>query len=357
MGRAAASERMSFGRFQFLEKCADGSERAHQPFQSWAELWIFTGTRCNLACTECYTGSSPHNFTFRFITVEQTERFLEEARDLGIAKICYTGGEPFYNPHFPDILDLTLELGFQCLVLTNLTRPYEVRGKALTHERLSAGRPLQIRASLDHPDPAIHEGRDLDPATVRRYRVPSSLVGHRKYWFETGFNRGRGNFKRTLMNLLDLFSAGGRISVAGRGPREVEGRLFQAYVEETELCFRALFESSGLPGDLPLRIFPDIGTKSDHDVPEITEHRCRTLIPKTVFNGLMCNQTRMVAVPATWMGRLNGDALFFPCTIVSNNPAMALGKSLRESIMREAYLADPRCYRFCIAGEASCSEA
>ena len=181
---------MHLEKFQELEICADGSERTHQPFRGWAELWIFTGSRCNLFCTGCYTESRPYNYSFWFITVEQTERFLEEARDLGIPKICYTGGEPFYNPHFPDILDLTLELGFQCLVLTNLTRPYEVRGKALTHEHLSAGRPLQIRASLDHPDPAIHEGWDLDPATVRRYRVPSSLNGHRRYWFETGFNRG-----------------------------------------------------------------------------------------------------------------------------------------------------------------------
>lgn len=349
---------MSFGRFQYLEKCADGSERAHQPFRSWAELWIFTGTRCNLACTECYTESSPHNDSFRFITVEQTERFLDESRSLRIPKICYTGGEPFYNPHFPEILDLTLEMGFQCLVLTNLTRPYEVRGRSSLHRHTAAGHSLQIRASLDHPDPLIHEGGDLDPATIRRYPVPSSLSksnGHREYWFETGFNRGSENFKRTLMNLVDLFSCGGELSVAGRGPRGVGGQLFQAYVEETVPRFRSLFESSGLPGDLPLRIFPDIGTRLDHDVPEISEHRCRTLIPETVFEGLMCNQTRMVAVPSKHNGQPNEDPLVFPCTIVPDNAAMALGKTLHESIMREVYLADPRCYRFCVAGGASCS--
>ena len=347
----------SFGRYQDLETCEDGSQRAHQPFQGWAELWIFTGTRCNLTCTECYTESSPHNDSFRFITVEQTERFLKEARVLGIPKICYTGGEPFYNPHFPDILNLTLEMGFQCLLLTNLTRPYEIRGKALTHRHLVAERPLQIRASLDHPDPLIHEGLDLDPATISRYRVSSSSNGHREYWFETGFNRGRGNFKRTLKNLLDLFSAGGAISVAGRGPRDVGGGLFQAYIDETEPSFRALFESSGLPGDIPLRLFPDIGTRLDHNVPEITEHHCRTLIPETVFEGLMCNQTRMVAIPSTWEGQPNYDPLVFPCTIVPDNSAMALGNTLRESMERDTYLADPRCYRFCISGGASCSEA
>ena len=35
---------------------------------------------------------------------------------------------------------------------------------------------------------------------------------------------------------------------------------------------------------------------------------------------------------------------------------MALGRTLSESIARGAYLADRRCYRFCIAGGASCSE-
>ena len=124
---------MALGKFQDLRTCADGAERAHQPFRAWAELWIFTGTRCNLHCDGCYTESSPRNASFRFITLEQTELFLREAHDLGIPKICYTGGEPFYNPHFPAILDLTIELGFQCLVLTNLTKPYEERQACGAH--------------------------------------------------------------------------------------------------------------------------------------------------------------------------------------------------------------------------------
>lgn len=343
-------------KFQELERCADGSERAHQPFQKWSELWIFTGTRCNLTCRSCYTESSPRNDSFRFITLEQTAHFLREAQDLGIPKICYTGGEPFYNPEFPAILDLTLELGFQCLVLTNLTRPYEVKGKASVHRHVAAGHPLHIRASLDHPDPEIHESAELDPAAIRRYRVPPALNAERKYWFDAGFNRGGGNFRRTIGHLTDLFSAGARISVAGRGPQEVGGDLFRAYAEETEPGFRELFERSGLPADLSVKIFPEIGSRGDCNVPEITEHHCRTRIPESVFDDLMCNQTRMVAVPSTWNGRPNAVPLVFPCTIVPDNPAMALGRTLSESIARETYLADPRCYRFCIAGGASCSE-
>lgn len=349
---------MVSGKFQDLLRCVDGSERARQPFRDWSELWIFTGTRCNLVCNGCYTESSPRNASFHFITLEQAARFLEEARELGIPKICYTGGEPFYNPDFPAILERTIALGFDCLVLTNLTKPYESRGRALVLEQVRQGRPLHIRASLDHPDRAVHDEHDLDEATIARYPVPDpSLDGGRSHWFETGFNRGKGSFERTVNHLLELARDAGTVSVAGRAPSGVTGKLFHAYAEETEGRFRAFFRESGLPGELPLKIFPDIGARRDADVPEITEHRCRTLIPPSVFDGLMCNVTRMVAVPATADGKPNDTPLVFPCTIVPDNPTMALGRTLRESATRDTYLADPRCYRFCIAGGASCSES
>lgn len=353
---ATAITDMSLDRFRHLRTCADGSERAHQPFQGWQELWIFTGTRCNLACAGCYTDSNPRNDSFRFITLAQMERIFEEALELGIPRICYTGGEPFFNPDFPRILDRTLELGFGCLVLSNLTRPYEARGRALVRKHLAAGRSLQIRASLDHPDPAVHEQEELEPGIIGRYPVPSPLNSQRKYWFQAGFNRGRGNFERTLANMVELHSAGCRITVAGRCPNGVNGNLYSTYVQDTEPRFRALLKESGLPEDLPLRIFPDIGNRCTVDVPEITEHRCRTLIPESTFQGLMCNTTRMVAVPSTWNGRPNKDPLVFPCTIVPDNNKMVLGRSLRESMQRETYLADPRCYRFCIKAGASCGE-
>ncbi len=349
--------RMTPGPFEDLRICADGSERAHQRFQGWQELWVFTGTRCNLACTGCYTESNPRNGSFRFITLDQMERIFEEALELRIPKICYTGGEPFFNPDFPHILDRTLELGFACLVLSNLTRPYEARGRVVVRKHLAAGRSLQIRASLDHPDPAVHEQEELEPEIIVRYPVPSPLDSQRKYWFQAGFYRGRGNFERTLANMAELHSAGCRISVAGRCPSGVGGKLYAgAFIQQTEPLFRSLFEDHGLPEDLPLRIFPDIGIGMHVDVPEVTEQRCRTLIPGAVFQGLMCNSTRMVAVPSTLDGRPNQSPVVFPCTIVPDNSKMILGRNLRESMQRETYLADPRCYRFCINAGASCSE-
>ena len=342
-------------KFQQQELCSDGSERAHQPFRGWSELWIFTGTRCNLTCNSCYTESNPRNDAFRFITLDQVDRILDEAGRLGVPKICFTGGEPYYNPEFPAILEATLDAGFPCLVLSNLTRPFEVRGLAGALEQIRRGRPLQIRASLDHPDPVIHECLDLEPGIIRKFPVPAEGNPARRHWFSTGFHRGKGNFLRTLRNLGKLYRAGGRISVAGRGPRGVGGDLFLAYLRETEPRFRDLFRRNRLPADLPLKIFPDIGRGSDRDVPEITQQRCRTLIPESVFDDLMCNGIRMVAVPAVWEGKENHLPLVYPCTIVPDNPLMNLGASLEEAACRETYLADSRCYRFCVSGGASCS--
>jgi hypothetical protein len=345
------------GPFRDLHFCADGSERARQPFRSWTELWIFTGTRCNLSCSGCYTESNPRNDSFRFLTLAQAESILREAGDLGVPKISFTGGEPYFNPEFPAILDRALEMGFKCLVLTNLTKPFEARGRDAVRARIRAGAPLQIRASLDHPDPVIHERQHLSRPQIRRYPVPAGLNGLSGYWFETGFHRGPGSFRHTLDNLRDLSEIDAHLSVAGRGPRGVGGKSFQAYAAETEPRYHDLFRKNGLVTDLPLKIFPDIGSREDRDVPEITQNRCRTLIAPETFDGLMCNTIRMVAVPAERNGLPNHTPFVFPCTIVPDNPLMALGTSLREAQDSETYLADPRCYRFCVGGGASCSES
>lgn len=36
---------------------------------------------------------------------------------------------------------------------------------------------------------------------------------------------------------------------------------------------------------------------------------------------------------------------------------MVLGRSLAEAMDNDTYLADPRCYRFCVGGGASRSES
>ena len=357
MNRTASSAAPAARRkFADLRICADGSPRARQPFREWSELWIFTGSLCNLSCTGCYTDSNPHNDSFRFITPDQAERLFAQAVRHRVPRLCFTGGEPYHNPSFPAILDRAVALGFDCLVLTNLTRPYEIRGRVPLLAALGAGAAIAIRASLDHPDREIHEGRDLPPRTVRSHPVPAAAGIDRRYWFEIGFGRGAGSFDRTLAHLGELVAAGARVSIAGRAPAGIGGAAFHVYRAEIEPRFRALFRRRGLPDDLSLKIFPDIGAGSDRSVPEITEDRCRTRIPTAVFDGLMCNRIRMAAVPAMLNGVPNHEPLLFPCTIVPDNPRMALGRDLDAATGRPAWLADPRCYRFCIAGGATCSE-
>ena len=90
------------------------------------ELWFHTGTNCNLSCPFCLEGSRPGDDRIQFITLEDTKPFIDEAFEMGVAKSSFTGGEPFVNPHFMEILDCALAHR-PCLVLTNGTEPLRNR--------------------------------------------------------------------------------------------------------------------------------------------------------------------------------------------------------------------------------------
>ena len=80
---------------------------------------------------------------------------IDEALELGVEEFSFTGGEPFVNPHFMDIMDCALEHR-PCFVLTNGTEPLLNRmAKIITLKEKP--NPLAFRVSLDHPDPVKHD--------------------------------------------------------------------------------------------------------------------------------------------------------------------------------------------------------
>ena len=139
------------GKFQHPDITAKGERRARVGLKALDTLWFNTGTLCNITCRNCYIESSPTNDRLAYLTVAEVAAFLDEIEALGLAtrEIGFTGGEPFMNPEFNAMLRLTLERGFEALVLTNAMQPMQrngIRGELLDIQR-DHGKRLTVRVS------------------------------------------------------------------------------------------------------------------------------------------------------------------------------------------------------------------
>ncbi len=129
------------------------SRPAHLALQELGSIWFqVTGLLCNLECTHCLVDSSPRNKTMAFLERETIRRRLAEADALGVKEIYFTGGEPFLHPEMTDILADALAVG-PTTVLTNGILVTERLAASLAGAARASRYSLEIRVSLDHPDP------------------------------------------------------------------------------------------------------------------------------------------------------------------------------------------------------------
>jgi len=294
---------------------ADGQKRASVELQSLKTLWFNTGSLCNLSCNNCYIESDPRNDRLAYLSIEDVRTFLDEikAQKLLTKLIGFTGGEPFLNPDFLRILHLTLGKGFDVLVLTNGFRRIERYKNELLGLREQYGEKLQLRISLDHHSPAVHEKE-----------------------------RGERTFEPTLKMAKWLFDQGFRLSIAGRAVEtesESEAlRGYQSLLKEHEIGLNA--DSSE-----HLVIFPEMDL--DLEVPEITVD-CWSILEKQPEQQ-MCASERMIV-------RRKGQnkPIVLPCTLLAYDSQFDLGSTL-ESAEKSVQLNHKFCAQFCVLGGASCS--
>lgn len=305
------------GKFQDAEVTAKGETRAKVSLTQPETLWFNTGTLCNITCANCYIESSPTNDALVYLDAAETTPYLDqlEEREWGVREIGFTGGEPFMNPQMIDMMRLSLERGYDVLVLTNamapMMRPTVKTGLADLVARY--GDKLTLRISLDHYEPHIHDAE-----------------------------RGAGSFDKTLLGVNWLASIGARLAVAGR----IEMAQSEA---DARAGYSALYAAHGWkidaldPGKTVL--FPEMD--SDVEVPEITTD-CWSILnkkPETV----MCASSRMVV-------KRNGakTPAVLACTLLPYDGQFELGKTLEEA-ERDVSLNHPHCAKFCVLGGASCS--
>lgn len=279
--------------------------------QTLEELWFHTGTNCNLRCPFCLEGSKPGDNRIEFLTLDNARRFIDEALELGVKKFSFTGGEPFVNPEFVQILEVALEHR-PCLVLTNATEPLMNQMADVLRLR-DKPNALKFRVSLDHPDPAKHDE-----------------------------SRGKGNFKKALDTLGRLHQAGFGVSIA----RLMLSGEDSATVNQSYVPF---FRKAGVPDNITIIKFPEFHLPgSFSEVPEITETCMTRYLNAEQRAGFMCNFSKMIV-------RKNGQCGVYACTLVDDVKGYDLGATLKAAMEKRVMLGHHRCYS-CFACGASCSE-
>ena len=305
----------SLDKFIDPQLTADGQERASVELQSLKTLWFNTGSVCNLSCENCYIESSPQNDRLAYLTKEDVASYLKEIQMLKLPTklIGFTGGEPFLNPDFLSILQLTLENGFDTLVLTNGFRRIERYKKELLTLNRCFGEKLQIRISLDHYSPSIHEKE-----------------------------RGVRTFGPTLKTSKWLFDQGFRLSIAGRA---IESESQSEAVQGYQTLFKEYEIGLNASSSEHLVIFPEMDL--DKDVPEITVN-CWSILKKKPEQQ-MCATERMIV-----KHKGNVKPTVMPCTLLAYEPQFNLGSTLK-SAKTTVPLNHKFCAQFCVLGGASCS--
>ncbi len=127
------------------------------PFRHLQSLWFqLTGTLCNLECVHCFIACSPTNHQLKFLEPDTVFRYLDEAAQLGVRDIYFTGGEPFLHKHILPILAQALRVA-PTTVLTNGTLITPSIADALAAIQAESRYSLEIRISLDDVDEANND--------------------------------------------------------------------------------------------------------------------------------------------------------------------------------------------------------
>ncbi len=292
---------------------AKGEARAHVSLQGAKTLWFNTGTLCNIECKNCYIESTPTNDRLVYLSAAEVADYLGQitARNWPVREIGFTGGEPFMNPAFIDMMRVALDAGYEVLVLTNAMRPMMRKRVQAGLLDLNAAYPgmITMRVSLDHFSAALHDAE-----------------------------RGAGTYEITLTGMRWLRDNGFKMAVAGR---LTHGDSRNGYA--------GLFRAEGFdidPNDPAMTVlFPEMDETVE--VPEITT-ACWGILNKSP-NDVMCASSRMVV-------KRKGakTPVVLACTLLAYDRNFELGETLAEA-ESDVMLNHRHCAKFCVLGGASCS--
>jgi uncharacterized Fe-S cluster-containing radical SAM superfamily protein len=259
------------------------------------ELWVHTGTACNLSCPFCHEGSKPADTRLEAIAAAEIAPLLDEAAARGVERFAFTGGEPLVLKGIQQILLHALMLR-PVLVLTNGTAPFIRRSHQLA-ELAAAPHPLSFRVSIDYPEEVRHDA-----------------------------GRGLKNFRKALEGLRLLHAAGFAVGIA----RQVTPGESPAVVNA---AFRQLLRRQRLPEDLPIIALPELG------MPAPQGHVATVAVPRVASSIVpACAVSRMLL-------RRNGVLRLHACPLTDDAPRFDVGASLEAALAAQVTPDHPRCMR------------
>lgn len=303
----------TIGKFKNMFTTSNGDIRASTKMTNLKTLWFNTGSKCNLSCKHCFMKSSPTNDLLAFIKKSDVEKFITNIKDLNIGtnSIGLTGGEPFVNPEIINIVQFILEQKFKLLILTNGSKLIHKYEKELSEIIQQYGNNLQLRISLDHYTPEIHDKE-----------------------------RGINSFNTVLTSIKWLHQQGANITIAGRS----------LIIEDHQYAitqYKKLLQTIGINlQNNQLVIFPEL--RINKDTPEISV-KCWNKVT-TKPEDLMCSTQRMVVKTKD-----SNKTVIMPCTLLCYDRSFELGDTINEAIEHTVYLNHPFCAQFCVLGGASCT--
>jgi len=121
------------------------------PGLKW-KLWIYTNYDCNLRCTYCLAESSP-TAPRRAIGLENAQRLVDEAVELGFSDVFFTGGEPLLLGEIYEMLAYASAR----VRTTLLTNAMLLRGPRLAKLSAIANPNLIMQVSLDGAQAEQHD--------------------------------------------------------------------------------------------------------------------------------------------------------------------------------------------------------
>ncbi len=259
------------------------------------ELWIHTGTACNLSCPFCHEGSKPGDTRLQAPTPGELAPLLSEAAERGVERFAFTGGEPLILKGIREILLHALSLR-PVLVLTNGTAPFIRRSHQLA-ELARARQPLSFRVSIDYPDEARHDA-----------------------------GRGLKNFRKALEGLRLLHVAGFAVGITRQSDPEEDAAAVEA-------AFRRLLRRQRLPAELPIVALPELGLPD-----EAGATRCAPADRSMPGVAPACTRSRMVL-------RRNGQLRLHACPLTDDAPRFDAGATLDAAMAARVIPNHPRCAR------------
>lgn len=275
----------------------------HIALRSFSELWIHTGTACNLECPFCLEGSRPGDTRLERIKLNEIRPYLDQAAALGVQRFGFTGGEPLIVKDIVKILEYALNLR-PCLVLSNGTAPLLKRLHQLQLLKQQK-HPLSFRISIDYPDQQRHDSA-----------------------------RGWGNFQRAIEGLQLLHAQGFTISIA----RQMEDDENAAAVAES---YRQLLRKAHLPEDTRVLALPEFGRPGVESA-EISAMSAPPFSP-------MCSYSRMLL-------KREGELRVYACSFTDDDSQFDLGNDLPAALGATVELRHHRCGQ-CAKHTATYSES